>query len=530
MAFDNSFPRNRTETGNCTASAEFWVSNDRPAKRINNVSARLWSSPGDRFVRPAERDARCCRLLRRISDHSWKGRSDGMEELNRSYLAGNWTFVFDKPEPEAWKSVVVGSLLTTFAAITVLGNVLVIVAVSRERYLRTVTNYFIVSLSVADLLIGLVVMPFSISLEVGAGRWMFGREWCDLWHSFDVLASTASILNLSVISLDRYWAITNPIAYPGKMSTGRALTLVGLVWICSAGISFPAIAWWRHVIPDDAFPPDHECTFTEDPGYLIFSSTVSFYFPMAIILFAYYRIYRAATEQTRGLVTGSKVLLTSSGCKTETMSLRVHRGGYRGTAQSHRQTPQHRASQQDFIDLDELSSSTNSTSVVCGSGNLNIERRHSQSASPTGSPLRVPPSKAISRKWANFNMRQRICRAAKEQKAAKTLGIVVGVFCFCWVPFFVTNVVYGICHIRCVPEADVLFPVFAWLGYINSGMNPVIYAYSMRDFPTSLSLRSPAVVLRNTSVADGGPVTRGTRTGRIVVCNAGTQHTAHSCM
>ena len=61
-------------------------------------------------------------------------------------------------------------------------------------------------------------------------------------------------------------------------------------------------------------------------------------------------------------------------------------------------------------------------------------------------------------------------------------GIVMGVFCVCWVPFFVTNVLYGLCNTTCVKHADILLPVFTWLGYINSSMNPVIYACSMRDF------------------------------------------------
>ena len=48
-------------------------------------------------------------------------------------------------------------------------------------------------------------------------QWIFGEDWCDGWHSFDVLASTASILNLCVISLDRYWAIEEPMSYPAKV-------------------------------------------------------------------------------------------------------------------------------------------------------------------------------------------------------------------------------------------------------------------------------------------------------------------------
>jgi len=115
------------------------------------------------------------------------------------------------------------------------------------------------------------VMPFSIVLEATDGWWPFGADWCDVWHSIDVLASTASILNLSVIALDRYWAITDPIAYPRRMSTARAVFFIALVWICSAAISFPAIAWWRHAAsraPATQPPQPFTCAFTDDSAYL----------------------------------------------------------------------------------------------------------------------------------------------------------------------------------------------------------------------------------------------------------------------
>jgi len=113
-------------------------------------------------------------------------------------------------EPE-FERVGLFCLLLCFCLATVLGNVLVVLAVLRESSLHSATNYFITSLAVADCLVGLVVMPFSAIQEAMDGKWIFGADVCDLWHSLDVLASTASILNLCVISLDRYWAILNPV-------------------------------------------------------------------------------------------------------------------------------------------------------------------------------------------------------------------------------------------------------------------------------------------------------------------------------
>lgn len=196
------------------------------------------------------------------------------------------------------------ALLLLFSLATVFGNSLVITAVARERYLHTATNYFVVSLAVADCLVGLVVMPFSAAYEVMDHAWFFGIDWCDTWRSLDVLFSTASILNLCVISLDRYWAITDPLSYPTRMSGRRAALLITAVWVCSGAISFPAIAWWRAVRTEHV--PPYKCPFTENLSYLVFSSTISFYLPLFVMVFTYYRIYRAAVVQTRSLKLGSK--------------------------------------------------------------------------------------------------------------------------------------------------------------------------------------------------------------------------------
>lgn len=253
---------------------------------------------------------------------------------------------------------VLAVLLGIMCLCVIFGNILVMVAIRRERYLQTVTNYFVASLAAADCLVGLVVMPFSVVHEVMNKSWIFGQDWCDLWHSFDVLASTASILNLCVISMDRYWAITDPLSYPAKLTSKRAKILIAVVWTCSSLISFPAILWWRATVTED--PPEYSCLFTEDIGYLVFSSIISFYGPLTVMLYVYYRIYRAATEQTRSIKLGSKNVCMKGGHKTtgETNNsslnspggrpggcyddngpvvLRIHRGGFTSLNQAMQQ-------------------------------------------------------------------------------------------------------------------------------------------------------------------------------------------------
>ncbi len=85
---------------------------------------------------------------------------------------------------------------------TIFGNILVVLSVFREKNLRTVTNYFVVSLAIADLAVATAVMPFAVYYEV-TKRWNISKVLCDAWVATDVMASTASILNLVSIAIDR---------------------------------------------------------------------------------------------------------------------------------------------------------------------------------------------------------------------------------------------------------------------------------------------------------------------------------------
>ncbi|XP_020715905.1 dopamine receptor 2 [Ceratitis capitata] len=373
------------------------------------------------------------------------------------------------------------SFLFLFSFATVFGNALVIAAVVRERYLHTATNYFITSLAVADCLVGLVVMPLSALYEVLENTWFFGTDFCDIWRSLDVLFSTASILNLCVISLDRYWAITDPFSYPMRMTIRRAVMLICAVWVCSSAISFPAIVWWRAA--RDGEMPAYKCIFTEHLGYLVFSSTISFYLPLLVMVFTYCRIYRAAVIQTRSLKIGTKQVLMASG--ELQLTLRIHRGGTTrepSTSTSHHPT---------------IHGSLGGAPSGVGDGSQHhrhhSHHHHNHSASgtttstpeePDDEPLSALHNNGLARHrhmGKNFSLSRKLAKFAKEKKAAKTLGIVMGVFIVCWLPFFVVNLLSGFC-VECIEHEEIVSAVVTWLGWINSCMNPVIYACWSRDF------------------------------------------------
>lgn len=139
------------------------------------------------------------------------------------------------------KGIIMGSIITT----AVLGNALVIASVRRHRRLRVVTNCYVVSLAAADLLVAMCAMTFNASAELSGGKWLFGRFMCDVWNSLDVYFSTASILHLCCISVDRYYAIVSPLEYTVIMRQGTVGCMLGSAWILPALISFiPIFMGW----------------------------------------------------------------------------------------------------------------------------------------------------------------------------------------------------------------------------------------------------------------------------------------------
>ncbi|XP_036970730.1 5-hydroxytryptamine receptor 2B isoform X2 [Acanthopagrus latus] len=112
---------------------------------------------------------------------------------------------------------------------TIGGNILVILAVSLERKLQNATNYFLMSLAVADLLVGLIVMPIALVTVLNNSKWPLPDPLCPFWIFFDVLFSTASIMHLCAISLDRYIAIKKPIQHSQYKSRAIAMVKIALV-------------------------------------------------------------------------------------------------------------------------------------------------------------------------------------------------------------------------------------------------------------------------------------------------------------
>ncbi|XP_053649843.2 alpha-2C adrenergic receptor-like [Cherax quadricarinatus] len=152
--------------------------------------------------------------------------------------------------------VIITVIITVAMIVVVVGNMLVIIAIATEKALKNITNWFIASLAVSDFLLGLVIMPFSLA-NLLMGYWMFGDLWCELHAAIDVLLSTASINNICLISLDRYWSITHAVAYLKKRTPERAAIMIVAVWLFSGLVSIPPLLGWKEVRAPEEFP---KCT------------------------------------------------------------------------------------------------------------------------------------------------------------------------------------------------------------------------------------------------------------------------------
>ena len=186
--------------------------------------------------------------------------------------------------------------VTLLMIIIIVGNGLVVLAIAIDRNLKAVQNWFIASLAISDLLVGLLIMPFSLANEV-MGYWYFGNILCELWLATDVLLCTASIMNLCLISLDRFWSITRAISYVKQRTKKRAILMIALVWILSMIICFPPLVGWKRPQPMKFGKP--LCVLSEDTGYVVYSTLGSFYIPLVVMVVVYFKIYLAARSRAR---------------------------------------------------------------------------------------------------------------------------------------------------------------------------------------------------------------------------------------
>jgi len=351
--------------------------------------------------------------------------------------------------------------------LTLLGNVLVILAVYREASLHSATYYYIVSLAVADLCVGVIVIPLAIYFELNTSSSF--HILCHLWHVTDVGASTASILALCTIALDRYIAITSPIRYSRSFIARHSSIIIAGIWFCSTIIAGPTVLILGERTKLDSNRtsqdlPSNNCEFPSDPVFIIVSSLVSFYIPLLIMVFVYGRILIFARRQMTALRQGYKHTTTSTDVFQS--SPFVPRFFLRPLKQ--------RSTLSAGTTIENLNATTNTPETIT----LRIHRGK-YTRSPSLPPIVVPNRSRISqvsfpvvflRRLRKLRRTRTWSRFSHEHKATKVLGVVMGVFIACWLPFFVFLVLTGVFHFHFPKVEEQLFRLFTWLGYTNSAV------------------------------------------------------------
>ncbi|KYQ50416.1 5-hydroxytryptamine receptor 1 [Trachymyrmex zeteki] len=350
------------------------------------------------------------------------------------------------------------ALLLFITFLTVAGNATIFfIIIYFKRFRRS--NYLVISLAVSDLLVGLIVMPPAIIYQV-SGDWYFGSISCHIWLSADVLNCTASIFNLCMVSIDRFWLIMKPLKYETKRTKLRMSLYIILIWSLAMCISLPPLLTMGNEYEEVQNGPTL-CALYQHFVYQIYAIVGSFYIPLLVIIPINYKLFNAARDKSA-------------------MNYQVGR-----------------------FDMEmepDVNSSFDHHRIMCSTSCP----RHSYKKCSEGSPRRHFSSERRESLMRNMlqksirilrtgNSRACICnkrqlrRRKSERKASTTLGIIVGAFIVCWLPFFMLALIRPFYKPDAIPHS--VSSLFLWLGYCNSALNPIIYAIFNKE------IRKPFILI-----------------------------------
>lgn len=505
------------------------------------------------------------------------------------------------------------TFLSVFIICIIIGNMLVVSSVLLFREMRTLTNALIVSLAVADLLVAIIVLPLSLHFEIYDRVWTLGPIICDFWTTSDVFCCTASILNIVVIAMDRYWLITMNVRYTHSARFPRkrvCAVMVTLAWSLSLIISVSPLFGWNAGYEKQM--TQGKCLISQDLGYTIFSTFGAFWFPLSVILITYFKIFKIARKRAQSRAKSRSICPSIN---TETIatdmlnsSLRSGRhssetGDGKRSSMVNKRLLDHEDNEPDEHeennvvqepspppnqvkdntegqghdlevgnvkpnncytgqghDLEEikvkpakcytttttvnnntnyLETSINSpgptenmdeksvfsenngnciTLVDSGNhqgrryskankdhGSLSQNKRNSTRNDSVnynnGSTSLLKRDSSATTVFSKNNFRgknhrrhfQRLgqCRSSRMRyrnrmrSSARTLGLIIGCFVLCWMPFFIIATVLPFCDVCAEHVPTVVSSVVLWLGYSNSLLNPAIYAIWDKNFRRS---------------------------------------------
>ncbi|KFR07149.1 Muscarinic acetylcholine receptor M5, partial [Nipponia nippon] len=418
-----------------------------------------------------------------------------------------------------WEVITIATVTAIVSLITIVGNILVMISFKVNSQLKTVNNYYLLSLACADLIIGIFSMNLYTSYIL-IGHWSLGSLACDLWLALDYVASNASVMNLLVISFDRYFSITRPLTYRAKRTPKRAGIMIGLAWLISFVLWAPVILCWQYFVGERTVPPE-ECQiqFLYEPIITFGTAIAAFYIPVSVMTILYCRIYKETEKRTKDLaelqgsesvaefemIKPQKALLKSCfSCKQQNLVKRerffqvTYKSPSKGKAEEFNESTdvvvKDQAEENDFENQKYFLSPAKghvqkSKKCVAYKFRLVVKADGTQEANNGCRKVKITPcsaalSKDPSIKSMDPNINNQITKRKrmvliKERKAAQTLSAILLAFIITWTPYNIMVLISTFCS-DCIPLT--LWHLGYWLCYVNSTVNPICYALCNKTF------------------------------------------------
>uniref|UniRef100_A0A452IYK4 G-protein coupled receptors family 1 profile domain-containing protein n=1 Tax=Gopherus agassizii TaxID=38772 RepID=A0A452IYK4_9SAUR len=263
-------------------------------------------------------------------------------------------------------------------------NMLVIISITHFKQLHSPTNFLICSMATTDFLLSFMVMLYSMIRSIES-FWYFGDLFCKIHTCCDIMLCTTSIFHLCFISVDRYYAVCDPLHYVTKITIPVIVLFLLISWSVPFLLAFGLVFSELNIEGIEEHVTSINCcgfcAFILNKLWEVMASLIAFFFPDTVMVGVYVHIFTVARKHARQIAKIPSAIKCISAMKNK-----------------------------------------------------------------------------LSTK--------------KENKATKTLSIVMGVFVFCWLPFFILTIADPFINFS-TPED--LYNSFLWLGYFNSTCNPIIY-------------------------------------------------------
>jgi len=389
--------------------------------------------------------------------------------------------------------------------LTVVGNAITIIAIlARKKTRNNHGNRFLLSLSAADFSVGLFVMLPSVMQSMNDG-WLWGMTSCKMFVTSDITFCSASIYSLIGISLDRHYAVYNPLQYAIKRKLRTVTILILSAWVMALIISTPmyvdapgfsnfanimTMESIKNTSISGCMPPiDHDSR-----GFVLYASTLAFLIPFFIlgglqssIMYRKMIIQRKKVERSKAQAQAESAELTRQATMLERQNTIKSQESVKKKKVSTTDNPKKKLSTKEVPKVHELQrmestvidyeSFVDDTSTD-HSGDLfnqqEIAELQKKDGSIMGGILSIrKPKREMSRAERKLKKEE-----AAQRKITTMMAVIVGTFVLCWFPFAVMFILlpYNADVAEYLFANPYIIEIITWIGYVNSSLNPMIYA------------------------------------------------------